>query len=114
MEAAPPLRTRIRRLLAFKEGSIAIFLVLSVLLLLFLSIIGGLLLRPFFTCGLLTASGASLVFVATEASAYGAWHHNREVGHAAKDTQCSATKEQMWACAHDAMRVRLCVWLILG
>lgn len=69
---------RIKAFCTFREGSIALFLVLSILLLLFLSIIGGLLLRPWFTIGILVASGASLVFVATEASAYGAWHHNRE------------------------------------
>ncbi len=73
-----PLGTRIREYMSIREGSIAIFLVLSILLLLFLSILGGLLLRPWFTFGLLMASGASLLFVLTEASAYGMWHHNRE------------------------------------
>src|SRR4051812_26995726 len=62
-----PLSTRIKQSLSLKEGSIAIFLVLSILLLLFLSILGGLLLRPWFTAGILSASGASLVFVLTEA-----------------------------------------------
>lgn len=71
-------RARVRAVCACKEGSIALFLVFSLLLLLFLTIIGGLLMRPFFTFGLLTASGASLLFVVTEQSQYGLWHHNRE------------------------------------
>jgi len=78
--------SRIRAWFKFDAGSIAIFLVFSILLLLFLSILGGLLLRPWFTSGLLLASGSSLLFVLTESSAYGIWHHNRE------------TENRFWIC----------------
>jgi hypothetical protein len=76
--ASSSFRSRIRQWLTCREGSVAIFLVLAILLLLCLTILGGLLMRPWFTAGLLAAFGAGLLFVLTESAAIGAWHRSRE------------------------------------